>query len=258
MKAYQLGAQLYTVRDYLHDLPAFTRSLEKLKVIGYEAVELIHSDNVSDAEIAKICDDIGLAVAAAHVKGQLLIEHPQAIVEKMHAVRSKIAVYPFPSGVDFSSRSQVERLGHQLEQSAGMLKAAGLTLAYHNHAVEFSRAEGELVYDIIRRTAPALYFELDPYWVQYAGMTSEHWIEELDGKLVSLHLKDFGVSHKHGDQPLMTEVGAGNLGFETLIPQSEKVGCQWFIVEQDVTPGNPFDSLERSFQYVRSHLIERA
>ncbi|MBV9674200.1 MAG: sugar phosphate isomerase/epimerase [Verrucomicrobia bacterium] len=258
MKQHQLGAQLYTVRDYLHDLPAFKRSLERLKAIGYEAVELIHSDKVSDADIAKMCDEAGLAVAAAHVKGQVLIEHPQATVEKLQAVRSKIAVYPFPSGVDFSSRSQVEQLGRQLEQSAGVLKAAGLTLAYHNHAVEFSRVEGELVYEIIRRTAPALSFELDPYWVQYAGMSPERWIEELDGKLISLHLKDFGVSHKHGEQPIMSEVGAGNLGFEHLVPQSEKIGCQWFIVEQDVTPGNPFDSLERSFQFVRSRLLEPA
>jgi hypothetical protein len=34
------------------------------------------------------------------------------------------------------------------------------------------------------------------------------------------------------------------------------VGCQWFVVEQDFTPGNPFDSLEKSFRYVKEKLVE--
>jgi sugar phosphate isomerase/epimerase len=74
--------------------------------------------------------------------------------------------------------------------------------------------------------------------------------------LVSLHLKDFGVASKHGEVPFMTEVGQGNLDFRTLIADAERGGCQWFIVEQDITPGDPFDSLELSFRYVKDELVE--
>jgi hypothetical protein len=42
------------------------------------------------------------------------------------------------------------------------------------------------------------------------------------------------------------------------VAAAERVGCEWFIVEQDVTPGDPFDSLERSFRYVQSELVERS
>jgi len=82
--------------------------------------------------------------------------------------------------------------------------------------------------------------------------------ENLGARLVSLHLKDFGVASKHGEVPSMTEVGQGNLDFRTLVADAERGGCQWSIVEQDITPGDPFDSLERSFRYVHDELVEPA
>jgi sugar phosphate isomerase/epimerase len=53
----------------------------------------------------------------------------------------------------------------------------------------------------------------------------------------------------------MAEVGRGNFDFSVLVAEAGRAGCEWFIVEQDVTPGDPFDSLERSFRYVRDRLV---
>jgi sugar phosphate isomerase/epimerase len=53
----------------------------------------------------------------------------------------------------------------------------------------------------------------------------------------------------------MTEVGQGNLDFRTIVAEAERAGCRWFVVEQDITPDNPFDSLERSLRYVQSELV---
>ena len=85
-------------------------------------------------------------------------------------------------------------------------------------------------------------------------MNPERLVRSLGNKLVALHLKDFGVASEHGSAPFTTEVGEGNLDFRMLIADADRGGCQWFIVEQDVTPGDPFDSLERSFRYVRDQL----
>ena len=255
MNSSQLAVQLYTVRDHLLDAPAFARTIERLKAIGYLAVELIPSQAVSDEEVAKICNRAGVKVIAAHVPGQAVLEQPEAIVKKLQAVGANLAVYAFPTGVDLSSRTEVERLAHRLEQSAQALKQAGLTLAYHNHAMEFFRLGNELAFDVLRKNAPTLSFELDVYWVQYAGISPERWIRELGGTLVSLHLKDFGVSPKPGEPPFMTEVGQGNFDFPAIVAQAEDAGCRWFVVEQDITPGDPFDSLERSFRYVQSELV---
>lgn len=256
MKLSQVGAQLYTVRDHLKDPSTFARTIDRLKAFGYRAVELIHSETVNDRQIAEICGAAGVAVAAAHIPGEIILQRPDAVAEKLKTVGAKIGVYAFPHGVDFSSRVEVERLAEKLEKSARVLAQEGLTLAYHNHAMEFARLGKELVFDLIRRAASGLSFELDAYWAQYAGVNPERWVQNLGNRLVALHLKDFGVAAKHGEAPFMTEVGQGNLDFKTLIAAAEGGGCQWFIVEQDFTSGDPFDSLERSFQYVQDELVE--
>jgi sugar phosphate isomerase/epimerase len=258
MKLSQVAAQLYTVRDYLSGSADFARSLERLKEIGYPAVELIPSDSVSDKEIAKICGDAGIVIAAAHVPGKVLLQMPEAIVEKLQTLGTQLGVYAFPGDIDLGSGSQVGHLVDQLQRAAEVLAGPGKILAYHNHAMEFSRLNGELVYQILRRKAPAISFEFDTYWAQVGGVSPERWIRELGSKLASLHLKDYGVPAKHNQPPFMAEVGYGNLDFPVLVAAAERAGCKWFVVEQDFTPGNPFDSLEKSFRYVKEKLVEES
>ena len=257
MRLSQVAAQLYTVRDHVLDPSGFSRTIERLKSIGYSAVELIPSNKVKDHEIAEICNDAGMAVAAAHVHHSVLIAHPEAIVDKLQVIGAQLAVYAYPAEVDLSSRLEIEQLGNRLEQSAEVLRRTGLKLAYHNHAIEFSRVGGERVFDILRGAAPTLDFELDAYWAQFGGADPERCIRELRGKLAALHLKDYGFDLKK-NQPFMAEVGTGNLDFSALVAEAERAGCEWFVVEQDTTPGNPYDSLERSFRYVRDHLATGA
>ena len=255
MKLSQVAAQIYTVRDYLSDSSAFAESIQRLKVIGYPAVELIPS-KIGDKELATICRDAGVMIAAAHVPGKTLLEEPKAIVEKLQTLGTTLGAYAFPGGVDLSSADQVDRLADQLQNAAAVLAGYGLVLAYHNHAMEFSRLDGELVYEILSKRAPSLAFEFDTYWAQLGGVNPERWIQKLSSKLVSLHMKDYGVPANHDDPPFMAEVGYGNLDFPALVSEAEKVGCQWFVVEQDFTPGNPFESLEKSFRYVKEKLVK--
>jgi sugar phosphate isomerase/epimerase len=184
------------------------------------------------------------------------LAEPKTIVEKLQTLGAKIGAYAFPGGVDLGSADQVNRLADQLQNAATVLAGSNLVLAYHNHAMEFSRLDGELVYEILHKRAPSLSFEFDTYWGQLGGVSPERWIQKLGRHLVSLHLKDYGVPSKHDDAPFMAEIGYGNLDFSVLISEAEKVGCQWFVVEQDFTPGNPFDSLEKSFRYVKEKLVE--
>jgi sugar phosphate isomerase/epimerase len=255
MNLSQVAAQLYTVRDYLSDSASSARSIDRLKAIGYEAVELIPSNTVSDKEIAAICRNAGVAIAAAHLPGKTLLEEPKAMVEKLQTLGTKIGVYAFPGGVDLSSRAQVHRLADQLQNAAAVLAGHDLILAYHNHAMEFSRLDGELVFEVLQKGAPAMSFEFDTYWGQYGGVSPERWIQRLGSKLAGLHMKDYGVPAKHDDPPFMAEIGYGNLDFPILVIEAEKVGCQLFVVEQDFTSRDPFDSLELSFRYVKEKLV---
>ena len=222
--------------------------------MGYPAVEVVISDNVTEKESQQICRDEGVTIAAVHVAGSVLLSHAEAVTEMLERTGIRVAVYAYPAGVDLSTRLEIERLASRLEQSAQVLNRAGFVLAYHNHALEFARVGGELVLDIIRQTAPSLAFELDTYWVQYGGGNVEHWITALKGKLATIHLKDYGFDLQQ-NRPYMAEVGYGNLDMPALVAAAEQAGAQWFVVEQDETPGDPFESLQKSFEYLQTQVV---
>jgi len=94
---------------------------------------------------------------------------------------------------------------------------------------------------------------MDTYWVQFGGGDPVGWCRCLAGRLPILHLKDYRVNEE--SEVEFCEVGYGNLNFPEILKQAEKSGCQWFAVEQDTCPGDPFESIAKSFDYLQT-LVE--
>lgn len=100
------------------------------------------------------------------------------------------------------------------------------------------------------RTVP----KVEPLKVQLGGACPIKWCQKLKGRLPLLHMKDVGV--REGNSPTMFEIGYGNLDFKSIITAAEASGCKWFIVEQDTCPGDPFESLKKSFDYIQTKLVD--
>ena len=79
------------------------------------------------------------------------------------------------------------------------------------------------------------------------------WCKKLKGRLPLLHMKDY--AYLASDKHAMAEIGSGNLNWKKIVAAAEKSGCEWFIVEQDVCPADPFDSLKKSFEYIAANLV---
>jgi sugar phosphate isomerase/epimerase len=95
--------------------------------------------------------------------------------------------------------------------------------------------------------------ELDTYWVHFGGGDCVEWCRKLRGRLPFIHLKDYAITRER--QPIFCEIGVGTLPFKRIIAEAERSGCQWFIIEQDTCPNDPFDSLKISFDYVKANLV---
>jgi sugar phosphate isomerase/epimerase len=48
-----------------------------------------------------------------------------------------------------------------------------------------------------------------------------------------------------------TEVGRGTINFQEIFADSEKAGIKHYFVEQDETPGSPFESIKTSIDYLK-------
>jgi sugar phosphate isomerase/epimerase len=52
-----------------------------------------------------------------------------------------------------------------------------------------------------------------------------------------------------------TEVGNGVINFRKIFTNADKAGLKYFFVEQDSTPGSPFDSITQSISYIKKNLV---
>jgi len=251
MKTEQIAVQLYTLRDFTATPADFAATLRRVREIGFHAVELAGTAGLPPAEAAKTVRDADLKICSSHESPQMILENPQQVVDRLGQFGITHAAYPWPDGIDFSNTKQVEDLITGLDTAGGVLRRAGMTLCYHNHAHEFFQSGGRTVLDeIFARTSPEhLQAELDIHWVQAGGGDPTETCRRLTGRLPLLHVKDYTVTAQGERQ--FAEVGHGNLNIPEILTAAEASGCQWFIVEQDTCPGDPFECITLSFETLR-------
>lgn len=255
MKLTQIAAQLYTVRDSCKTASDLATTAAKLRTIGYTAAQVSGIGPIPYAEVRKILDDAGLAICATHESSAMIRTDPAQVIDRLAELGCGWTAYPYPSDVDFTDPNQVSSLIDDLVRAGTALAEAGMSLGYHNHAIEFIRVGGKTILETIFDSVDAehLTAELDTYWVQYGGGDPVGWCRRMAGRLPGIHLKDYAFTAKNA--PVFGEVGSGNLDFRAIVAAAEQSGCEWFIVEQDTCPGDPFDSLRSSFEYMRDNLV---
>lgn len=99
-------------------------------------------------------------------------------------------------------------------------------------------------------------FCLDTYWVQFAGGSPTEWIKKLSGRIDILHLKDMATKKEGDFSGYITEVGRGNMDFDSIVKAAEESGVKYYCVEQDTCPGDPLDSLKLSADYIKAHFVK--
>ncbi|HSI86972.1 MAG: sugar phosphate isomerase/epimerase family protein [Candidatus Methylacidiphilales bacterium] len=255
MKISQVAIQLYTLRDFIKTPAEIAATLKKVREIGYEAVQVSGMGPIPEEELVAILKDNGLVCAATHENGNTIRKNPQAVSERLAKLGTRYTAYPYPADVVFDDPASVDSLIADLDKAGEVLAAAGQVLTYHNHATEFAIVNGKtLLEKIYDETNPKfLQGEIDTFWVQYGGGDNVAWCNKLKGRLPLLHAKDFAFP-VGADRGKFAEVGYGNLDWKAIVPAAEAAGMEWFIIEQDSCPGDPFDSIKLSFDYTRDNL----
>lgn len=259
MLASQLAAQMYTIRDYTKTAGDLARSLEKLRAIGYEAVQLsavgaMGSDapEVSAAQARRMLDDNGLRCIATHRNWEDLLHHTEAEIAFHRTLGCDYtAIGSLPGRYKEQGASGYRQFAQDAVPVVAALKAAGIRWGYHNHDFEFMRTGNgrQTCYDIFVDEAGADFLlEIDVYWVDHAGVSPERLFERCAGRVPIIHLKDKEVVAKDG--PVMAAIGEGNLDWEHILPACASAGVEIYAVEQDICRRDPFDCLRSSFDFL--------
>ncbi|MFW5829704.1 MAG: sugar phosphate isomerase/epimerase family protein [Planctomycetota bacterium] len=247
----QIALTCFTIRDHCQTEDDFSRSIDRLRGIGYQTVQ-VSAVPLEPAVVRRICDAAGMRICASHDGGDPLFDDTQAVIDKLQTYGCTATAYPHPH-VSIETYEDVCALAEKLDQAGAAMRAAGMVLTYHNHHHELRRIGDQTILEhLYRLTDPAhLQGEIDTYWIQRGGADPVAWIQRLQGRLPLLHLKDF--EFRAGDQKQhFGAIGDGNLDWPRILRAAATAGCQWYIVEQDSNWYNddPFQAAERSFRYL--------
>ncbi len=249
MQLKNVGAQLYTLRDQMKTAPEIAQTLKQVRAIGYEVVQASCVGPIRPQELKKILDDNGLWACSTHESLDDIFKNTDQLIERLKILGAVTTAIPH-IGEEYRSAEGYKRLAHSANIAGRKLKAAGITLLYHNHGFEFQKYGDKIGLEILydESDPECLQGEIDTYWVQYGGGSPTAWCRRLQGRLPLVHLKDMTIID---NQPTMAEIGQGNIDFKEVCQACDQSGTTWFMVEQDVCQRPPLESLKMSFDYLK-------
>ncbi|MFW6597809.1 sugar phosphate isomerase/epimerase family protein [Propionibacteriaceae bacterium Y2011] len=278
----QLGVQMMMFKDRVAKEGMYPL-LEEFVAADLKAVEVsqIAMSEENTAALERAVSELGLTVGALSVALEAATASPNTDAldrdyDKIVADCKRLGTHYLRIGMmpaeAMSTKEGTEAFAAACEPVAARLAEEGITLCYHNHHVDLAQFDGERIFDIVRRVAPSMKFEVDLHWVQRGGMAPLDMLEAYSGVCKLIHVKDYRVTplppeaiemRKNGDMAgymrlfseivQFAEVGQGNMNWPALMPAAEKAGADFFFIEQDNTYGrDAMDCVRESRAYLAS------
>ena len=111
----KVALQCFTIRDHMQNLEDFKVSMEKVKAIGYQSVQLSGvGAEVAMADAKKVCADNGLTICATHESSALFIDDVDTVIQRLNDLDCKLTAYPYPH-LGFETKEKVLELCKYLD-----------------------------------------------------------------------------------------------------------------------------------------------
>ncbi|MBE5787256.1 MAG: sugar phosphate isomerase/epimerase [Clostridiales bacterium] len=273
MEKVLIGYQLYSAREEM--AKDFRGTLEKVKALGYDAVEFAGLFGRDPKAIRGMLDEIGLKGLSAHVPYDTICADMDGVIADYKTIGCDYITVPFLGEQDRPGAAGFARVISTIRHFGEKCKAAGLSLLYHNHDFEFVQLSGmhglDFLYDAV--PAPYLETEIDTCWARYAGENPADYIRKYAGRCPVIHLKDY-VGVKGGAQPYaliradgtddgknenvafqFMPVGHGCQDVKSILEAGMESGAKAFIVEQDQWyDRHPLEAARMSIETVKKYI----
>ena len=161
----EIGAQLFTLRDFLRTTEDIRVTLKKVRELGYSAVQLSGYGAGTPQEIADFAGEAGVAIVATHVSYDRIRDDVEAVVAEHRLWNCRhVGIGGMPA--DYRNAEGFARFAAEASRTARPLIDAGLTFSYHNHSFELERFGDRTGLEILAgESDPEVFsFEVDTYW----------------------------------------------------------------------------------------------
>ncbi len=244
----RLGAQFYSIRNHNTTPAGVEKSFYEMKKIGYETVQLSAICEMDAGELKRISEESGLPIVTTHTSPARILNETDAVIREHKLFGCpEIGIGSMPQeyhGSIEGTRAFIRDFTPAMEK----IRAAGLRLAYHNHAFEFKDLGGTNAYEILINEMPDLFFIIDTYWLRYAGQDVLKTIERLKDRIVCVHFKDMAGE----PQGAICPCGDGCIDFLPIMQLCDSLGIPEALVEQDNAPEtDSYLCMKKSFEALR-------
>jgi len=247
-----IGLQLYSLRDAMKVDALGT--LKQVADIGFTTLETAnYADGkiygMAPAEFKKVVKGLGMKMTSTHLGG------PNYTKETANAAMDwwkKAIEDHIAAGVTYMVKPSMpipKTLGElqmwcDYYNAIGELTAASkIKFGFHNHAREFEKIEGEIMFDyMLKNTDPKkVFYEMDVYWVMRGGYNAVDYMDKYPDRFPVLHIKD------------EKEIGeSGQLDFKAIYEKAYKNGLKDSFVEVERYNFEPIESVRKSYEFLNA------
>lgn len=253
----KIGVQLYTLRaDIAKDAVG---TIAKVAAVGYKEVESFGYKEgkyfgMTAAEFSTFLKSKGLSHPSGHYSLTGIENDIQKVIDDAKTAGQQYIVVASIPGDMRKTADDYKKIAARFNAAGEQCKKSGIRFGYHNHDFEFKDLDGQTGYDILLKETEAslVTFELDIYWASFAGKDPIAMFNQHPGRFELWHVKDMVTEPKK----TFTEVGSGVIDFTKIFAAAKKSGMKHFFVEQDVCPGPPLESVEKSYRYIQENLVK--
>ena len=252
-----LGLQLESFKIALGaDVPT---GLDQVKSEGFSIVETAGTYKLTPRQFRAQLDAHGLRAVGSHFSYEALQSDLPRVIADAKALGSPNVVVPNIPHEGVFDEAVARRTAADFNAWARALKASGIRFLYHPHGGEFQPLPGGgNGFDILmRETDPGLvFFEMDVFWVVYAGQDPVSLLAKYPGRWKMFHLKDVRKGAPKGiftgRAPIgdFVAIGTGQVDWPAVLAEGRSVGIEYSIIEDESS--DPAGNIPPSVRYLES------
>lgn len=247
-----IGLQLYSLRDAMKSDALGT--LKLVSKIGFTTLETANYVDgkiygMTPSEIKKAVKGLDMKMTSAHLGGPNYSKetHASAMEWWKKALEDHLDAgckfmvkpsMPIPKTLD-----ELKMWCDYYNAIGEITSDAKVKFGFHNHAREFEKIEGEIMYDyMLKNTDPdKVFFQMDVYWVMRGGYKAVDYMNKYPDRFPVLHIKD------------EKEIGeSGLMDFQPIYDTAYKNGLKDSFVEVERYNFEPIESVRKSYEFLKA------
>ncbi len=240
------GLQLYSVRDYLCDLDYCFSRLNEFK---YKFVEFAGYGGYSAEELKALLCKWDMTVIGAHVDANDIVDDFDNIVKFHKTLGNNNIVIP---AYHIHNNEYLNKLVEIINKYQPLFEKEGMKLHYHNHENEFKpNNDGTVPFEVLKKETKVL-FEVDTFWVFYAGLDPVEFLKENKDRIELVHIKD-GLTERREGKPL----GEGKAPVKDCVNAALELDLPIIVESEEMIPDG-ISEAKKCYKFLRKMDEEKA